>query len=153
MRRAAITCSWLCAVGCGGPDRTPEGALRLFVKAVEDGNAAAAYRLLAPVSQRALGERARLANAHSGDGQRFKPEDMLAVGQNAARYDLAQAKVVRMDADGKRATMQLVSAKRGLREELELVLVDGAWRVVMPAEKGEPPPADKPPPAPRDKKG
>lgn len=137
---------WTCllALGltaCSREDKTPDGAVRLLIRMIDEGNTSEAYRLLAPESQRALGERARIANAQTGGGQRFKPEDMLAIGQVPARHDLGGVKTVRIEGD--RAKVQLES-KRGAREDLELRQVDGHWRVVVPAEKEDAPPGEKP---------
>jgi hypothetical protein len=128
--------------GCSSEERTPDGTVRRLIQLIDEGNLSEVYRLLAPDSQRALIERARIANAQTGGGQRFKPEDLLAIGQVPARHDLGGVKTVREAGDS--ATVQLQS-KRGAREDLELRKVDGRWRVVMPAEKDETPPAGKTP--------
>ena len=128
---------------CDGEERSPEGAVRRLVRSVDEGNASEVYNLLAPESQRALIERARIANAQVGGGQRFKPEDLLALGHVPPRYDLGSVKLVRSTGD--RATVQL-TGKRGAREDLELRKLDGRWRILLPAEKEEPPPSEKPSP-------
>lgn len=126
----------LAALGaCNGEDRSPDGAVRKLVRSVDEGNAAEVYRLLAPESQRGLVERARIANAQVGGGQRFKPEDLLALGHVPPRHELAGVKLVREQGD--RATVQL-SGKRGEREDVMLRKVEGHWRVILPAEKSPP---------------
>jgi hypothetical protein len=150
-RWAALTAMALAA--CGTEDRSPEGATRLFLRAVEEGRSAEVFRLLAPASQQALERMAQLANAQAGGARRFKPEDLLAAGQEPSRVE-GDATVIEVRGD--RARVRISSAKTPRagtattkkavqHDELELLRVGDVWRVVLPASATAPrPPASAP---------
>lgn len=118
------------AAACGGKDRTPEGAVELFVRAAQEGDAAEVYRLLAPRCQQELQRKARLANAQAA-GRRVNPEDLLATGREAPRYEVTQIR--KLSVDGNRARVEIADARKGARESLELERVGEVWRVVLPS--------------------
>jgi hypothetical protein len=118
------------AAGCGSKDRTPEGAVELFVRAAQEGDAAEVFRLLAPRCQQELQRKARLANAQAA-GRPFKPEDLLATGREVSRYEVTQIRTLSVQGD--RARVEIADARKGVRESLELERVGESWRVVLPS--------------------
>jgi hypothetical protein len=120
----------LALTACSGEDRTPEGAARLFLRAVEEGNATEVYRLLAPSTQEALGKLLQLAGAQAGGGRRFKPEELLAVGQEPGHGEVSEVLVASINGD--RARVRLISAKKKVEDSVELVRVGAVWRVLLP---------------------
>jgi len=132
--------------GCGGKDRSPQGAVELFLRAIQEGDAAEVYRLLAPSSQRELQQKAQLAKAQAA-GRVVKPQELLAVGGDHHREEIGQIRVI--DVEGERARVEIGDAKipGGPREILMLERVEGRWRVVLPRPLS-PMPADAPAPAP-----
>jgi hypothetical protein len=116
-------------VGCGGEDRTPDGAVRFFLRTLEEGNPAAIYRLLGPAAQGELQRMAQLANAQVGGLHRFKPGDLIAAGQEPARHDVREVRLLKIE--GERAQVLLLSSKKDTSEVIHLVRVNGQWRVEM----------------------
>jgi hypothetical protein len=137
---AALTAA-LALGACGTEDRNPEGAARLFLRAVEEGKAAEVFRLLAPASQQALERMAQLANAQAGGARRFKPEDLLAAGQEPSRFE---GNVTVVEVREGRARVRISSTKTPRagatpttktatqHDELALLRVGEVWRVVLP---------------------
>jgi hypothetical protein len=123
---AAVT---LFLAACSGEDRTPEGAAALFLRAIDEGNASEVHRLLAPATREALGRLQQLAGAQAGGARRFKPEDLLAVGQEPG-WGERKWKIGDASVDGDRARVRVVSAKKA-EDRLELVRVGGVWRVLL----------------------
>jgi hypothetical protein len=139
---------------CGGEDRTPGGAVALFLRAIDEGNTSEVYRMLAPSTQEELGTLQRLAGAQAGVGRRFKPEELLAVGQEPG-WGERRWKIGETSINGDRARVRLLSAKKQTEDHLELVRVGDLWRVLLPprvtAPIAAPTPATRPasaPPAP-----
>jgi hypothetical protein len=131
--------------GCRGEDGTPEGTVRLFIRAAEESNAAEVYRLLAPGSREVLERQTQVANVQVGGGPRFRPEHLLAAGQALSRHEPSVVRVISVEGDKARVTVE--DAKRQVKEVLDLVRVNGSWRVVMPvvSDAGQPPQRSGPP--------
>jgi hypothetical protein len=118
--------------GCAGKDRSPQGAVELFLRAIQEGDSAEVYRLLAPSSQRELEQRAQLAKAQAA-GRAVKPQELLAVGRDPYRYgEISQIRSLGVEGD--RARVEIADARRpgAPRETLALERVEGRWRVVLP---------------------
>ena len=129
-RASLVALLWLGAAACPGDgpsDRTPEGAVQLFVDAMRARSRDAAFALLAESSRRALEERARTASEQSGT--EVTAAEMLAVERFVMRWELG-----RMTArvDGDRATVVVTGAEDSQRAEVALVREDSRWRVVLP---------------------
>jgi hypothetical protein len=143
----ALTAAVMLLAACGGEDRTPAGAVALFLRAIDEGNASEVYRMLAPSTQEELGKLQRLAGAQAGVGRRFKPEELLAVGQEPGWGD-RRWKIGETSINGDRARVRLLSAKKQAEDHLELVRVGDVWRVLLPprvtAPLAAPTPATRP---------
>ena len=146
MSRALSAAVMLILAACGGEDRTPVGAATLFLRAIDEGNASEVYRMLAPSTQEALDKLQQLAGAQAGVGRRFKPEELLAVGQEPG-WGERRWKIGETSINGDRARVRLLSAKK-TEDYLELVRVGGVWRVLLPpgvtAPLAAPTPATRP---------
>ncbi len=135
MRRRLALASLSLALGCsrGGPDATPEGAVRGFVEkmeaSAEDPRAIReAYALLGTHARANLKERADRAS--KGQGRRYEPHEMLAEGRfglkfrpkaMAAKVDGDHAFVdVRGDGPEERTTVHCTREGTVWRVELEL---------------------------------
>lgn len=124
-------------VACGPSDRTPEGAVRQLLYASASGNAPRVYALLAPSTRKRLQELATTATAQTGGSHRITPEELLAVSIDRPRHDPARIEVV-SDRDD-RARVRLVARNKRATETLDLVRVDGHWRVLLPDSAFTPP--------------
>jgi len=122
----------LSCLGCQQEEQTPQGAALRFVRAANEGEAGDVFKMLDPAVQELLTKMSRLANAQSGGSQRYKPEDLLAVGQVPVALELTEVKVVKIE-HGNRATVELVGSEK-MRQLLELVKIDKVWHIRLPAE-------------------
>ena len=134
-RAPLLAMGLLVVAGCGGKDRTPEGAVELFLRAAQEGDAAEVYRLLAPSTQRELQQKARLAHAQAA-GRPVSPEHLLAVRPEIARPEVTRIHTVSIDGD--RGSVEISNVRRAVRETLELERVGRHWRVHLP-EPPQPP--------------
>ncbi|RLB49320.1 MAG: hypothetical protein DRJ42_21300 [Deltaproteobacteria bacterium] len=112
-------------------DDTPEGALTLFLEAMEraDWDDAAledAYDLLSPAARGALEERAERANALSR--REFAPWEMLAQGRFRLRFRPRPART-ESRVEGDDAIVTLLGRREGERADVAMVREDGQWRV------------------------
>ncbi len=132
-----LVLSALLLAACPGDrptEDTPEGALTLFLQAVQLGDRARAFELLIPEVQDELRRRARDASRQAG--HTIEPREMLAVERFALRWDIDQREA---RIDGDRAVVTITGTEDGQRAEVELRQVDGKWRVVLPlSERLEP---------------
>lgn len=115
-------------------DRTPSGALKLFLEAMsetqDDPSARArAYALLAPESRDRLAARSRLAAALSN--RRFEPSDMLVEGRYRLRFSPRESRGFEERINGDRAIVVVLGARRGERAEVPMVNENGHWRVFI----------------------
>jgi hypothetical protein len=120
-----------CARGPG--EDTPEGALELFLAAMDrsawDESALAdAHRLLAEESRAALEERASLANALSG--RRFEAWQMLPQGRTRQRFRIRWGRT-RTRIDGERAIVTVRGSGETQSADVELAREGDVWRVVL----------------------
>lgn len=110
--------------GCGSEDDTPVGAVRAFAAAARAGDREAMFELLAPATQARLEDAAgRASNLVSA--RRYLPQDMISLaGPGEPRsFEL------RSEAGG-RAVVDAID-DRGGRTSIELVEVDGRWRIEL----------------------
>lgn len=138
MRQRLLTFGFVlvCSACSGEPTTdTPEGALELFLRAMqaseEDSSMrATAYELLASEARSRLAQRARIASSLSN--RNFEPWEMIADGRYRLRFPPRRTGgfVTRMrDADH---AMVLVRGEgEGERAEVVLVREHGAWRVAL----------------------
>lgn len=116
--------------GCALSDNSPEGAAKQFVRAVAMRDGPRMFEMLAPEAQTKLKKMAELATAQTSGRRRFKPEELLAAGLDQPRYRLSRVQVEKVSGD--RATVALLSAHAKERESLELIKIDGHWRIRLP---------------------
>jgi hypothetical protein len=121
-------------LGCNSDpdDRTPAGALRLFVGAMErsDRDVRAledAYRLLAPEAREAL--RARAERAESLAGREMAPWDMLVQGRFRLRVPIDGQDALVERIDGDRAVVVVQGDDGVPRAEVPMVREGDRWRV------------------------
>jgi hypothetical protein len=160
--RRLVRSVWLLlTVACVGActpapsDTTPTGALRMFLRAMEQTSSneralEEAYGLLDLHARDALGERARDASALA-NGREFAAWEMLAQGRYRVRFAYAEYGSMRERIEGERATVTVLGTDGRSRAEVPMVREDGHWRVVLvvpaPAPRDEGP-RPEPPPAP-----
>ena len=125
----------LCVLGCSEEptDETPEGALTLFLAAME--NSAhdpraleEAYRLLCRESRQSLLERARLAG--SLGGRDLEPWELIARGGYRQTFTPSRRRT-RSAIDGETATVTARDADGDHSAEVQMRREDGHWRVVL----------------------
>jgi hypothetical protein len=138
MRRlSAVAGVLLLLASCRPEDRTPEGAARLFLAAVQTSDTEALHRLIAPASRKKLAKLLHLANAQAGGPRKLKPKDLLVAGMNrlptTKPMEAGKASV-----SGDRATVEVLVGKTAVGR-LDLVKEDGLWRVVLPEKALVPP--------------
>ncbi len=125
---------WLSACSSAASDRTPSGALALFLEAMgeaqDDPRARErAFELLAPESKRRLSERARLAAALSG--RHFEPWEMLVEGRYRLRFAPRDGRGFEERVDGDRAIVVVHGQRSSARAEVPMVRDSGRWRVYL----------------------
>jgi len=112
-----------CRVAPPGPEIT----VRDLFRAAKAGDRDAVYELLAPATQARLDAEAKRATDLVGGAVRYGAKDLISI---AASDGGAPSDVTVIDRRGERATVEVVSPAG--RARLELVLVDGRWRVELP---------------------
>jgi hypothetical protein len=106
----AMSCALACVGGCGGARaEDPESVLRSYARALEEGRADDAYRLLSDEARRGMSLEAFRRMVKDN------PEEVREIGKSLARP--AGAPVVTATLTGPRG------------EELELVMENGKWKV------------------------
>lgn len=131
--------------GCNTSDNTPEGAVRAFEAATRAGDQRAVYQLLGPETRRHLDSAAKRATELVGGARRYDAIDLVAVGPGREAPPPKSIELSHMR-EG-RAVVELVG-ESGERTLLNLVEVDGHWRIELEATLVEPIGAiapDKPP--------
>jgi hypothetical protein len=114
--------------GCTPVDASPEGTARAFVSAARGGDHRAVWALLGPATQARLTVAARGATDRVGGTRRYAPEDMLRVG---ARGGWTPSGYRVLEHHDERARVQ-VDGPDGQADVLDLVRIDGHWRVELP---------------------
>ena len=118
------------ATGCGPSDRTPTGAVELFLQAVLMEQQQRVYELLHPGDQQQLTKLAQQANAQAGGGRRFEPHQMLDIGRSIIGQGRGKLTVVEQKAG--RALVQVHGAKGKSSTRLSVIKVDRRWRIKLP---------------------
>lgn len=152
LHTALVTAFVLFALGCADEptDETPEGALRLFLVAMdrseyESRARAEAYELLSEDSRRALEERSKRATALAR--RPFEPWEMMAQGRYRLRFQARPGDGIEAEIDGDRAEV-VVRGEEGQVARVPMVREDGRWRIVLVLPPMEHPPATSPRPRP-----
>lgn len=133
---AVLLASAVLASGCRAEpdDSTPEGALVLFLEAMDqsDWNQHAledAYGLLSKDAREALAARAR--RAESLAGRSFEPWEMIAQGRFRLRFAPREPDGLVARVHGDRATVVVRGEADGQRAEVPMVREGGRWRVAL----------------------
>jgi hypothetical protein len=106
----------------------PEAAVRDLIQASKIGDRDAVFALLGPATQDRLAVQARRATDLVGASQRYTARDLISIGSSGGVGDPAEIVVVEERAD--RAVVELGSPAG--RARLELVKLDGRWRIELP---------------------
>ncbi len=110
--------------GCGGADQSPDGAVRAFAAAARAGDRETMLELLGPRTRRWLDE-AAASGTRMVAARGFQAVELIGVGPASGAARIA----VRSEADGV-ARVEVVD-QQGNRSDLEVVEVDGHWRVEL----------------------
>jgi hypothetical protein len=113
-----------CRVGEPGPD----AAVRAMTQAARAGDRQAVFDLLSPDTRKRLEERARAATDLVGSSTRYIALDLISIGASDDDPEPSTMHVVEQT-----ATHAVVEVKSGATvQRVELVRVDGQWRVHLP---------------------
>jgi hypothetical protein len=125
----------LLALGCEAvpTDETPEGALQLFLIAMdrsehESRARAEAYALLGEASRTRLEERAARATALAR--RRFEPWEMIAQGRYRLRFEARPGDGIEAEIHGDRAVV-VVRGREGQIARVPMVREDEGWRIEL----------------------
>jgi hypothetical protein len=150
--RLAILVLLLAACSGEPTTRTPEGALELFLRAMQASEEdprerERAYKLLANEPRSRLAARARLAGSLAN--RHFEPWEMIAEGRYRLRFPPRRADgfVTRMISE-RRAIVVVRGDREGERAEVGVVLEGDEWRVELDVPEPSRPRAPVPPGAP-----
>jgi hypothetical protein len=124
MALAAAVAGRSCRVRPPGPEVT----VRDLVQASKAGDRDAVYELLTPATRARLDSEAKRATDLVGGAVRYTAKDLISIG--AADPGAAPTDITVIEERGDRATVEIVSPAG--RARLELLQVDGRWRVDMP---------------------
>lgn len=125
MAVAAAVAGRSCRVAQPGPEVT----VRDMLHAARTGDVDTIYELLSPATRTRLEHEARRATDYVGAAIRYAPKDLISVG-NPDGVELPTDLTV-VEEHGDHAVVLVVSAAG--RARVELVRVDGAWRIELPA--------------------
>ncbi len=117
-------------LGCSSSeetDETPNGALKQFLEAMERYDRERAFKLLAPDVQQELTKRAKTASKQAG--RKLEPHQMLVVERSVNRWDIKEMEPTIRE---NRAVVKVQGAQKSQTAEVELELIDGHWRVIVP---------------------
>lgn len=115
--------------GCGVTKPGPDAAVRAMIQAARAGDRKAVWRLLSPDTQRALEDRAQKATDLVGASTRYSALDLISVG---ASDDVPPPTDIKVVSEGGDHAVVELGGPTG-RAQLELVRVDGRWRIDLPA--------------------
>lgn len=115
--------------GCGVTKPGPDAAVRAMIQAARAGDRKAVWRLLSPDTQRALEDRAQKATDLVGASTRYSALDLISVG---ASDDVPPPTDIKVVSEGDDHAVVELGGPTG-RAQLELVRVDGRWRIDLPA--------------------
>ncbi len=129
MKRLLLLLGSVLLFACAGEDRSPAGTMRHFIQAAEEGDLNEVYRMIDPASQKRLAQRARLANAQTGEGHRFKPTDLLIAGQMPSLLEIHKIQLLKLE--GSRAQISIASYKGKEQQTWDMVQIGNEWRIVL----------------------
>jgi hypothetical protein len=107
---------------------SPEGVARQFIVAARAGDRRAAWGLLGPRTRSRLDAEAAAATNRAGGSLRFTPLDVFEASAPESSY--SPENVILRERSGAHAVVDVLGPA-GRRDTLELVKVDGAWRVEL----------------------
>jgi hypothetical protein len=111
--------------GCGGADDSPDGAVRAFAAAARAGNRETMLHLLGPRTRAWLEQAASRGSQMVGGAPGFQPVDLVGAGPASGA-----ARIALRSRDGRVAHVEVVD-EQGNRADLEVVEVDGRWRIEL----------------------
>ena len=114
--------------GCAETDSSPERVTRAFVTAARRGDGRVLWELLGPASRARLAALAESATQKAGGARRFAAVDMIDAVERPGTPSLEVSLASRT---GGRAIVE-VHSPDGSVDRLEVVEVDGHWRVELP---------------------
>jgi hypothetical protein len=124
MALAAAVAGRSCRVSQPGP----EAAVRDMLQAAKMGDRDTVFELLAPATQARLERQAQRATDLVGASMRYTAKDLVSIGSSADVAAPTDITVIEERAD--RAVVEVVSPSG--RERIELVRVEGRWRIKIP---------------------
>jgi hypothetical protein len=144
-RNAAAAISVLAAValaiavvgrGCRVREPGPEATVRSMIAASNAGDRKAVFSLLTPDTQARLEERAQRATELVGSNIRYTALDLIAIGSVEDVPAPTEIRVLKRDLpdiqpDKNHVIVEIVSAAG--RSYLDVVKVEGKWRIDLPA--------------------
>jgi hypothetical protein len=114
---------------CRVTDPGPDGAVRDMLQAAKTGDRKLVLDLLSPQTRARLEERARQATDLVGASIRYTALDLISIGSSEGVPPPTDLTVV--EEQGDHAVVEVVSP--GGRARVELVRIDGHWRIDLPA--------------------
>jgi hypothetical protein len=128
MALAAAVAGRSCRVSQPGP----VAAVRDLIQAAKTGDRDTVFELLAPATRAQLEVEAKNATALVGAAVRYTAKDLISIGSSEGVAVATDITVVAES--GEHATVEIVSGAS--RERLELVKVDGRWKITLAAFAG-----------------
>jgi hypothetical protein len=106
----------------------PEAAVGAMIQAAKTNDHDAVFELLAPATRDRLDAEARRATDLVGASQRYTAKDLISIGSSEGVADPTDITV--LEDRGDRAVVEVVSPAG--RARLDLVRIDGRWRIELP---------------------
>lgn len=119
--------------GCGVTEPGPDAAVKSLLQAARAGDRKAVWRMLSPDTQAALDERAHKATDLVGSSTRFTALDLISIGSSDDVPPPTDLRVVSRTRD--RAVVEIGGPTP---ERIEVVRVEGRWKIDLPAYHGAP---------------
>lgn len=120
---------------CGVDESGPIAAVREFATAANAGDRDAIYHLLGPETQRKLEIAARRATDLVGGARRYDALDLISISRSADAP--APKEFNLLERSESRAVVEVVS-RSGERDRLNVVKIDGQWRIELPTYNSSP---------------
>ena len=113
---------------CRVDDAGPEVAVRDFVAAAKANDRETVFALLSPTTRQRLEDQAKRATDLVGAAVRYQAKDLLSIGSFEG---VAPTDITVVEEQGDRAVVYVASIAGKAR--IELVRVDGLWRIDVPS--------------------
>lgn len=120
--------------GCRVEEPGPDTAVRSMLAAASAGDRKAFWALLSPDTQAKLEEKAQRATELGGSNVRYVALDLISIGSTEEVPPPTEINV--LERHGDRAVVEIVSAAG--RARLDVVQVDGRWRIDLPGYGADP---------------